>query len=126
MGDSMIKRTASVDDIFVTTVAFSSIFEIGDANFATAESKALSVQQPTAVFFPQREADFNNYPVFFRKTRHMQSENQVNKRTFARHDKICVGNIGIREISQSAMVQIGSLNHAAAEARIMHIRLAHS
>lgn len=122
-GSMMQKRTAAVDQLYVNSVSFSSVFEIGDANFASAEAKALSVQQPSAVFFPKREADFVNYPVFFLKTRHLRTDNQVEKRTYACHDKIHIGNIRIRNISQSAIAQIGSLNNAAMEGRVLHIRL---
>ncbi|MDY0406207.1 spore germination protein GerPE [Virgibacillus sp. 179-BFC.A HS] len=119
----MQKRTSQVDNIYVTAVAFSGIFNIGDANFAAPSSKALSLQKSAAVFDKKYDVDFSNFPIFYRGTKQLALANNVTKNTFACSGKIHVGNINVRDVTQTGIVQIGCLEHAASESRVMHIRI---
>ena len=121
----MSKRISLVDNIKVTNVSLSSIFQVGDSFRLAPQVRALAVQRQEELFFSD-EGNFQAYPVFTRPLPKLVSPLPVT--TTRLHDSrfIKVRNINVISASSSGIVHIGSTRQIDAEARVKHIRQLHS
>lgn len=120
----MQKRTASVDHILVHGITFSGIFNIGDTENAQPKSRGIAVQKEGATFIDDEGLDFKDFSLFDREANWPAASGTtiVRKKTINHTDKIQVGNIAALGVSQSSILQIGSIEEICAEARVKHFR----
>ncbi|CDQ40679.1 MULTISPECIES: spore germination protein GerPE [Virgibacillus] len=118
----MNKRTADVCDIYTNSVSFSGIVAIGDTVDANLESRGIAVQKEGVRFTREDEKYFNNYALFTQQANWIPSSKKVNKTTFHHDDSIQVNHVRTIGISSSSLMQIGSVSHINADARIKHFR----
>ncbi|QTM98656.1 spore germination protein GerPE [Sediminibacillus dalangtanensis] len=119
----MQKRTSYVDTIYVNSVAYSSIFEIGDVGSIRAKMLAIAVQEEGITKKGDVPVEFADFPVFSKQSAALPPAPLVRQTTIHHRPKICVGNISVLGVSASSTVQLGSLNVLDTEARIKHIRI---
>ncbi|MFD2042726.1 spore germination protein GerPE [Ornithinibacillus salinisoli] len=116
------KRLAKVGHIRIQSVAFSSIFNIGDTNNANPTSRAIALQQEGAVFNDKDDLQFEDYPIFKMEPNWIELENKVSMNSIHHSKTIHVENIYMNGTSQSGIVQIGSIKKINADARVKHFR----
>ncbi|MFD1735246.1 spore germination protein GerPE [Bacillus salitolerans] len=117
----MYHRTSVVNNCFVNSISFSSIFEIGDAFKIDANTKAIAVQREYPYFLDD-EADFSSYPIFTEPIPTPVHDEDVRTTFIHENPVISVSSTAIIGLSSSSIFQIGSTNHIQSEARIKHIR----
>jgi spore germination protein PE len=117
----MYHRTSVVNNAFVNSIAFSSIFEIGDAFKIDATTKAIAIQREYPLFV-ENEADFSRYRVFTEHIPIPVVDEEVRTTFIHENPVISVSSVQVTGISSSSIFQIGSTNHVRSEARIKHIR----
>lgn len=117
----MIGRLSSVDFIYVNSVSFSSILEIGDSNKITPTSSALAVQREVPIFFTN-EGSFSAYPIFSRELPSVTINEAINMTVWNQSPIIKVGTIKVTGVSSSGVMHIGSTNIIDAKSRVKHIR----
>ncbi|SDJ87848.1 spore germination protein GerPE [Sediminibacillus albus] len=118
----MNKRKVHLNSIYLNSISYSSIFEIGDTESCHPVTKAIAVQQEDLKF--QEEAfDFADFDIFSRKADRLASAFSVKQENIHHSARINVGQISIIGASSSSVVQIGSLANLHSEARIKHIRV---
>lgn len=118
----MQKRTANVNSIYTTSIAFSSIFNIGDTSSLDQHSRAIAVQKEGAIFTKEDKLSFQDYSLFKQEANIPQRKQAVHLSTFHHSKDINVQNVNIIGVSQSSVFQVGSINNIASEARIKHFR----
>lgn len=118
----MISRLSTVDYIFVNSIGFSSILEIGDSKKITPVSTALAIQRELPLFFTN-EGSFSKYPIFKRKLPKIPFTENINMAICNQKPIIKVGSVKVTGVSASAVMQIGSTELIDAEARVKHIRM---
>ncbi|MDY0407853.1 spore germination protein GerPE [Virgibacillus soli] len=116
------KRTVHIQSIDVNSVTFSSILSIGDTKKAHPTSRAIAVQQPSAVFNAHKEVTYADYPIFSRKPKWIQQSPSVQKNTFHHQPYIRTKNIFTIAVNGSSIFQLGSLQEVKADSRTKHIR----
>ncbi|MEN2767682.1 spore germination protein GerPE [Ornithinibacillus xuwenensis] len=119
----MQKRLVNVSRIGITSIAFSSMINIGDAVYYTPRSRAIAVQKEGSIFTSDDEKEFQDFPIFRMKPKWLESNIPVHERSFHHNDHIHVGHVSITGVSQSSIAQVGGIQHIDAEARIKHIRI---
>ncbi|GKU81724.1 spore germination protein GerPE [Niallia sp. NCCP-28] len=117
----MLQRTSVVNKAKAVVLSFSSIFEIGDANYFQAMSRALAVQRQKKIFYGI-EGSFNDYPIFSEPLHLPPIEEEITCHFENLKPIIKVNNINITGVSAASLLQIGNCRHLYAEARIKHIR----
>ncbi|WP_394583218.1 spore germination protein GerPE [Cytobacillus firmus] len=117
----MLQRTSSVANIHIDTIAFSSIFEIGDSCLIQGFSRALAVQRE-AEYFDAHEGNFAAYPIFSEPIPLLPIDEVITIQTTQLNPIIKVQNIDIIGVSSSSVVHIGNSGNISMEARIKHIR----
>lgn len=117
----MLQRTSVVNKAKATILSFSSIFEIGDASYYQAMSRALAVQRQKKIFYGL-EGSFNDYPIFSEPIPLPLIEEELTCHFENLKPIIKVNNINIIGVSAASLLQIGNCRHLYAETRIKHIR----
>ncbi|MCS0672640.1 spore germination protein GerPE [Cytobacillus firmus] len=117
----MLQRTSSVDRINIDTIAFSSVFEIGDSCIIKGFSRAIADQRE-AEYFNAKEGNFSVYPVFSEPIPLIPIEEDITMQTTQLNPIIRVHNIDIIGVSSSSVVHIGNSGNISMEARVKHIR----
>lgn len=117
----MLQRTSVVNKAKAIVLSFSSIFEIGDASYYQAVSRALAIQRQQKIFYGI-EGSFNDYPIFSELIPLPPIEEEVTCQFENLKPIIKVNNINITGVSSASLLQIGNCHHLYAEARIKHIR----
>ncbi|MFC4322320.1 spore germination protein GerPE [Litchfieldia salsa] len=117
----MFRRLSVVESIYVNSVSFSSVLQIGDSSHITPVTQALAVKREYPLFF-SNEGNFNEYSVFTRPIPAVSIEESFNMATFNEKPNIKVNTIRVTGASASSVIHIGSTNNIRAEARIKHIR----
>ncbi|MBG9589643.1 spore germination protein GerPE [Cytobacillus firmus] len=117
----MLQRTSSVDKINIDTIAFSSVFEIGDSCFIKGFSRAIAAQRE-AEYFNAKEGNFSVYPVFREPIPLIPIEENITMQTTQLNPIIRVQNIDIIGVSSSSVIHIGNSGNISMEARVKHIR----
>ncbi len=116
-----MQRISVVDLIYVNSVSFSSILEIGDSKKITPVSQALAVQREVPLFFTN-EGDFSQYPLFSRELPKVKVTETVNMEIFNQNPVIKVDSIKVNGVSSAAVMQIGSTGTIHTESKVKHIR----
>jgi spore germination protein PE len=117
----MLQRISAVDKINIDTIAFSSIFEIGDSSYIQGFSRAIAVQREAEVF-NAREGNFSVYPIFSESIPFLPIEEEISIQTTQMNPVIKVQNIDVIGVSSSSIIHIGSSKHISMETRVKHIR----
>ncbi|WP_257008256.1 spore germination protein GerPE [Bacillus sp. FJAT-45350] len=117
----MSKRVSMVNNIKVTNVSSSSVFQVGDSNKVSPRSRALAVQRQVELFFSD-EGNFEMFPLFTRPIPKMSFFEPISINRYNDSRFINVKNINIISAASSGVLHIGSTNDIHAEARIKHIR----
>lgn len=117
----MLQRTSIVNRLEANTLLFSSVIEIGDANYIQGFSRALAVQRESEIFFGN-EGSFDRFPVFSKPIFFNPFEEDLTMFTEQLHPVIKVDYIDITGVSAASIIHIGSSNHVFMESRIKHIR----
>ncbi|MCM3707236.1 MULTISPECIES: spore germination protein GerPE [Cytobacillus] len=117
----MLQRTSSVDKINIDTIAFSSVFEIGDSCFIKGFSRAIAAQREVE-YFNAREGNFSVYPVFREPIPLIPIKENITMQTTQLNPIIRVQNIDIIGVSSSSVIHIGNSENISMEARVKHIR----
>jgi spore germination protein PE len=117
----MLKRTSAVDKINIDTLAFSSVFEIGDSSVIQGFSRAIAVQRE-AEYFGAREGSFSEYSIFSEPIPLLPIEEEISIQTTQLNPVIKVQNIDINGVSSSSIIHIGSSKHISMETRVKHFR----
>ncbi|WP_226037698.1 spore germination protein GerPE [Aquibacillus saliphilus] len=118
----MNKRLSEVEKIKITSVAFSSIVEIGDANTSSPVNRVIAVQKEGGVYSDEG-FDFDRFKIFAQEPAKSPGMPIIQKNTYHHNPTIHVKNVTITGVSASSLVQIGSLKHIDSEARLKHIRI---
>lgn len=114
-------RTASVCNLKIDSVAFSSIVHVGDVMHIVPESEVLAVQRELPIY-KGNEGALSQFSIFerpipklhFYETVEMSSSNYI--------DSIKIHTIRIIGVSVASVVQLGNSECIAAESRVKHIR----
>ncbi|PKG25477.1 spore germination protein GerPE [Niallia nealsonii] len=117
----MLQRTSVVNKAKATILSFSSIFEIGDASYFQAMSRALAVQRQKKVFYGI-EGSFNDYLIYSEPILLPPIEEEITCHFENLKPIIKVNNVNITGVSAASLLQIGNCRHLYAEVRIKHIR----
>lgn len=115
-------RTSNVKFVYVNSIAYSSIVELGDARHAQQRSNAIAVQKESGV-----ESDpgysFSDFALFNKLSSTFPPVTAVVKRTTNHKQMINVDHINVTGITASSIMQVGNLKDIQSEARIKHIRI---
>ncbi|PLR97672.1 spore germination protein GerPE [Bacillus sp. T33-2] len=117
----MLSRTSVVDEIKISTLSFSSIFQIGDAEITNGFSRAIAVQREAETFFGN-EGNFAAFPIFSEPIPIPPIEEELSFIKEHINPVIKVNNIIVTGVSSSSVVQLGSTRSISMEARVKHIR----
>ncbi|MCH1625825.1 spore germination protein GerPE [Ferdinandcohnia quinoae] len=117
----MMNRLSVVDFIYVNSIAFSSILEIGDSKKITPVSTALAVQREVPLFFTN-EGNFSAYSIFSQELPKVTITENMNMNICNQNPIIKVNSIKVTGLSSSSVMQVGSTEIINAEARLKHIR----
>lgn len=115
-------RGSVVNMLDIKSVLFGSVIEVGDTVHSRAYTNALAVQRNKELFFVD-EGNFKNFKAFNIPIPipaipyPMPTIKKYNE-----FPDIKVGNIHIKAVSSSAIIQVGTTNHVNTEARVLHIR----
>ncbi|SET14050.1 spore germination protein PE [Oceanobacillus limi] len=116
------KRLSDVKTIRIHSIAYSSIFNIGDSNNANPRSKIIALQQEGAIFNDAYDVQFEDYPIFQLQPNWPNGRRNVKMRSRHHSNTIRVGNVYINGASQSGIIQVGSLKHIHSDSRVKHFR----
>ncbi|MBM7659815.1 spore germination protein PE [Bacillus mesophilus] len=117
----MYRRTSIVPNIYINSLAFSSVFEIGDADTIQANSRAIAVQRQFPLFV-EGEADFSDYQIFSEPIPSPDPDETVSTTFIHENPVIKVQSMYVIGVSNSSVIQVGSSRSVNAEARVKHIR----
>ncbi|MFD1850035.1 spore germination protein GerPE [Oceanobacillus bengalensis] len=117
----MNKRTSIVNNIRVTAISNSAIFNIGDSNQSNIKTKAIAVQKEGTL--ANLDLDFDDYLLFNRRAKWPNLKSTVIKKTYNHNEDIYVQQIAAIGVSSSSVLQIGNMNHIRADSRIKHFRM---
>ncbi|WP_188455258.1 spore germination protein GerPE [Virgibacillus oceani] len=119
----MDKRNVNVNYMKATSVAFSSIFSIGDTYYAGPKSRGIAVQKEGAIFAQNDQVQFRNYDIFSRKAKWPKQKPPVQQRIHHHEPAINVELAAFTGLSSSSICQVGSIEKIYAEARLKHFRV---
>ncbi len=117
----MYHRTSVVPHIFINSITFSSVIEIGDAHKIDANAIAIAVQREYPLFV-ENEADFSLYRIFTEIIPSPVIDEFVQSTFIHENPIIKVDSLSVTGSSNASVIQIGSTHCVKAEARIKHIR----
>ncbi len=117
----MNQRTSVVPNIFINSISFSSVFEIGDVSKINTSSQALAVQREYPLFV-ENEANYSSYQIFSENIPIPVIHEFVDQTFIHENPIIKVDSLKITGISNSSVVQVGSADSLFAETRVKHIR----
>ncbi|MBU8907909.1 spore germination protein GerPE [Desertibacillus haloalkaliphilus] len=117
----MLKRISKVNDIKITDVSISSVFQVGDADHLVPRSRALAVQREFEYFYGD-EGNFDLFPIFTMELPHLPVSEPVNVQRRNESAFIKVNSIKITSVAASGITQIGSNRGIDADVRVKHIR----
>jgi spore germination protein PE len=117
----MYHRTSVVPNIYINSLSFSTVFEIGDATKINTNSIAIAVQREYPLFL-ENEADFSLYRVFSENIPSPIIDEVVHSTFIHENPIIKVGSLNVTGASNASVIQIGSTSQITAEARVKHIR----
>ncbi|MCA1062000.1 spore germination protein GerPE [Rossellomorea sp. AcN35-11] len=115
----MLKRYSIVNDLEGVTLAFSSVYQIGDSQNIYAQSKAFAVQREKEFFLSSEgsfDSDVFQKPITLPAINPQVSVNRLNL------CPIKVNNMFIRATSASSVIHIGNTRNVYMEARVKNIR----
>lgn len=118
----MQERYVNISRSTVNTIAFSSIFNIGDTVFCNPKFKAIAVQRETNSWNENYDLQFTEYPIFQKEANWIDVDLPIHLNT-VHHTNIHVDNVMITSISQSSSIQFGGIKKIHAESRLKHIRI---
>ena len=118
----MNKRISRVRDVYIVSMQYSSIIEIGDAVEATPTSKALAVQKEGATFTDE-DFPFSDFPVFSEELPYFDKQITIDQERVPCSPYIDVESVHIEGISAASIFQVGNLDYLDAEARVKHFRI---
>ncbi|MRH44183.1 spore germination protein GerPE [Aquibacillus halophilus] len=118
----MDKRVAHIGKTRINSIAYSSMFEIGDANTFTPTSRVIAVQKEGGVETDEG-FEFDQYELFSQEPSNVPDSLTVQQKNYHHNPNIHVENIDVKGISASSIAQLGSLNHIDSVSRIKHIRI---
>ncbi|RDW19926.1 spore germination protein GerPE [Oceanobacillus chungangensis] len=120
----MEKRTSVVNTIYTTSIASSSIFNIGDSVTINQKSKAIALQKQSEYLSKSDNLYFKDYDIFKRKTVWPNIPTIINHyKVHHRTDAICVHQVNLTALSLSSVFQVGSAKDIAADSRVKHFRI---
>ena len=119
---TMWKRNSFVQFVDVKSLILSGVVEIGDTVQLKANHNVIAVQREQEIFFGN-EGNFEDYPIFSEPIPipSLPAPGPM-IRIYHEAPNIRVGQIHIKGISTSGMMQIGSTNTVCLESRVLHIR----
>lgn len=117
----MNHRISLVPYVYINSVSYSSIFEIGDSHGIDAKSRAIAVQREYPLFL-EGEANFRSYRIFSEDIPLPSLDVTVKSRFIHDNPIIKVKSLEIVGTSNASVIQIGSTHQIKAEARVKHIR----
>lgn len=114
-------RISNVNQVNVTSLSNSSIFNIGDTGYSNNKTKGIAVQKEGPTM--KQELEFEDFPIFTRKAVWPKVRDPVIIKTVQHQPEIHVQSVNILGISSASVFQIGNLSYAKSESRIKHIRI---
>lgn len=117
----MEKRVTSIQDVKLTELGSTSVFEIGDSEIITPLSKAIALQRERAVFI-MNELSFHDFSIFSVPIVQPTVEENLTMTTFHNQSQIQIKEIEIFSVTSSSIVHLGSSELLHADSRIKHIR----
>ena len=115
-------RNSHVKSVDIKSILFSSVLEIGDSVYTNACNRAISVKREQELY-RGNELKFSNYPIF---SEPIPIPPLVFPppliRKYNENPNIYVKRIGIKGVSNSAIVQIGNSEYITLESRVFHSR----
>jgi spore germination protein PE len=117
----MLSRFSQVQKINLTSLANSSIMQIGDSRCVNAISRALAIQREAEIFFGN-EGDFSNYPIFKESIPLPPVDEEVSFQKVDLVPCIKVSHININGLASASIVHIGNSENVYMESRVKHIR----
>ncbi|WP_194841342.1 spore germination protein GerPE [Salinibacillus xinjiangensis] len=118
----MKRRNSKVSHVYVNSVAYGSVFQIGDAVKADPYLRAIAVQKEGA-FFDANDFPFASFPMFTTPFPKIVSTLPVDQQHIHHDPNIHVHSFDIEGMTGASIVQIGSLKEIDAKARIKHFRI---
>lgn len=118
----MQHRYVEVLNTAINSVAFSSIFNIGDTVHYNPTFNAIAVQREGSAWNDDYDLDFEDFPLFQREANWIEEQVPVVMHSIHENAHIDIGNVSITGVSESSSVHIGGLKHINGESRIKHIR----
>lgn len=115
------KRTSSVNEVNLTSLSITSIFEIGDSHHIQAFSRAIALQREAQIFY-SNEIDFGDYDIFSDPIPFEPITEQLTYEHVSLNPIIKVNKIKVNGVSTSSLLHIGNTRNAMLESRVKHIR----
>jgi spore germination protein PE len=116
-------RYVHISQSGINSIAYSSIFNIGDTVNFNPKFRAIAMQREGNVWNDNYDLQFNYYSIFEREAKWLESSLPIETNYHHHDNNIIIGNISITGVSQSSSVQFGGLKNINAETRLKHIRL---
>lgn len=117
----MEKRTSIIQQVKLTELGTTAIFEIGDTKEITPVSKAIAIQRERAIF-DVNELHFEDLFIFTMTIPQPPVDRSVEMIRINESPQIQVGHIELFSISSSSVFHLGSSESLQSESRIKHIR----
>lgn len=114
-------RVSLVKNINIKSIAFSSIFNVGDVDTYAPKAYVYAVQRELPFFWGD-EGNLAYYPIYSKPIPKPIITESINMNIINTSPFIKVNNVKILGISTAAIAQIGSNKIINAEARTKHIR----
>ncbi|WP_047982476.1 spore germination protein GerPE [Ornithinibacillus contaminans] len=119
----MPKRYVHVTESEITSIAFSSIFQIGDASICRPRSNGIAIQREGNVWNTAHDLQFSDFSLFQLPAHWLEHELPVTTNTIHHNPHIVVGNVSIIGVGESSIVQFGGIESIDSESRLKHIRM---
>ncbi|MDQ1913060.1 spore germination protein GerPE [Paenibacillus sp. GD4] len=114
-------RTSVVNEVKVIGVDSAGVLFVGDMKAFLPVNKALAVQRELPTFFG-KEGAFSDYRTFTRPIPQVVPEDEVTMEVRDTNPFIKVNRVRVFSVTNSSLLQIGSLDIVRAEARVLNIR----
>ncbi|MDX8045757.1 spore germination protein GerPE [Gracilibacillus sp. S3-1-1] len=118
-------RTTNVNQLWVNSVADSSVLQIGDTKELNPNADILAVQKEGGITSDQG-FHFEQYPIFHTTIRPLLDQNIILGERNHYRSNIHVTNMDIRALSTSSCMQVGNVSNVHALSRTKHIRIIQS
>ncbi|WP_028402542.1 spore germination protein GerPE [Ectobacillus panaciterrae] len=118
----MFRRFSVVHDISVISLGLSGVVQLGDTNTIEAKNRSIAVQREVP-FFLNSEMPFEAYNIFTDQEITMPKRSkEVRMHTIHACPFIVVDHVTITSVLISGCFQIGSLDYAFCNSRVLQIR----